>query len=343
MIRISKILLAITIVLLALWQLPWCYAFFNANSDSVPFTLYSGIHGDFISIKTDANKNIIGVTPDGQEFSREQADSLLPFFYVRQLVTDGRLPDTIQGYPVTPRDIQMSNFMFRSSPSDLNKPVVALYPLLESLSKRVELEMSEDVFRISNEGIEFIKMEGNTINTAKSETFTKALIGKGFVFPSRHIAGNPTVKKDYDEGYLIVDNEGKLFHMKKVKERPYVRYIELPDSIEIKHLFLNEFKDKKTLAFIVDKSNRLYVLSSKTYQLTDTGITDCDLNQYNLTIIGNMADWTVWLAKDDCCEYYALDANTHSIVKHMTKDLETPSFFGLHFTSGKDKYVYPRF
>ena len=343
MIRISKIFLAITIVLLAIWQLPWCYGFLNANSSSVPFTLYSGIHGDFISIETDENKKIIGVTPDGQTFTREEADSLLPFFYVRQLVTDGRLPDTIQGYPVTPRDIQMSNFMFRSSPSALNKPIVALYPLLESLSKRVDLEMSEDVFRITDKGVEFIKMEGNTVNAAKSATFTKAMSDKGFVFPSRHIAGNPTVKKDYDEGYLIVDNEGKLFHMKKVRERPYVRYIQLPDTVEIKHLFLNEFKDKKTLAFIVDKNNSLYVLNNKTYELFNTGITDCDLDKYSMTIIGNMADWTVWVAKDDRCEYYALDANTLTVTKKMTKELDTPSFFGLHFTSSKDYYVYPRF
>lgn len=343
MLRISKILLAITIALLAIWQLPWCYAFFNASADSVPFTLYSGIYGDFVSIKTDAHKKIIGVAADGKEFSREEADSLLPFFYVRQLVTDGRLPDTIQGYPVTPRAIQMTNFMFRSSPSELNKPVVELYPLLESLSKRVDLEMSDDVFRITNEGIEFVKMEGNTINTAKSKTFTQALLNKGFVFPSRAIAGNPTVKKDYDEGYLIVDNEGKLFHMKKVKERPYVRYISLPDSLEIKYLFLNEFKDKKTLAFIVDSNNMLYVLNNSTYQLFSTGITDCDLDQYNLTIIGNMADWTVWLAKDNCCEYYAIDVDNYNIMKKMTKTIDAPSFFGLHFTSGKDRFVYPRF
>lgn len=341
--RFSKIILALTLVMLALWQLPWCYAFFSAESVSVPFTLYSGLYGDFVSIGVDDSKHKTGIAADGKNFTQEETDSLLPFFYVRQLTTDGRLPDSIAGRAVTPRDIQMSNFMFRTSAAELNRPIVALYPLLESLSKRVDLEMPEDVFRITDRRIEFIRMATNSIDEVKSDKFTRVLLDKGFTFPSRYIAGNPTVKKDYDEGYLIVDHAGRLFHMKMMQGRPYVRVIELPDGFEVKHLFVTEFKDHKTLAFIVDTKNGFYVLHNKSYELFDTGIRNCDLDEFDMTIVGNMCDWTLWIDEDACRRFYAIDAGSYKIIREMKIEHDNPTVYGLHFTSPKDYYVYPRF
>ena len=57
MIRFSKIFLAVTVVLILAWQLPWCYTFLTARSQSAPFTLYSGLAGDFISIGRLAEDN----------------------------------------------------------------------------------------------------------------------------------------------------------------------------------------------------------------------------------------------------------------------------------------------
>lgn len=48
---------------------------------------------------------------------------------------------------------------------------------------------------------------------------------KNFRFPAIEIVGNPTVKKEYDEGYLLLDADRRLFHLKQVKGRPYVRAI----------------------------------------------------------------------------------------------------------------------
>ena len=37
-------------------------------------------------------------------------DSILPMFYFRQLMSDERFPDTIQGIAVTPKMVQTENF-----------------------------------------------------------------------------------------------------------------------------------------------------------------------------------------------------------------------------------------
>ena len=198
MIRLSKTLLYITLILLFIWQLPWCYNFLISDGIHLPFTLYSSVNGEFISVNYNEDKGVTRADQKGQTYTREQTDSLLPFFYMRQLVSDNRFPDSIKGIPVTPHQVQLSNFNFKANSSDINCNTIGLYPLMESMSGRVELVTPDDVFRIDKEGITFIDMATNTVNESKSQLFTKAMKAKGFKFPSKIISGNPTTKKDYD-------------------------------------------------------------------------------------------------------------------------------------------------
>jgi hypothetical protein len=343
MIRFSKIFFYITIALLLLWQLPWCYAFFAAKPSKVPFTLYSSISGDFISMGQVEGKGMVRRNRSGQVYTQEQTDSLLPFFYVRQLVSDERFPDTIMGVAVTPRKVQQTNFSFRSNASDINAAKVALYPLLESMSGRVDLEMPGDVFRMTSKRIEFVRMKTNDVDKAKSSLFTEALLKKGFRFPVRRIAGNPTVRKDYDEGYLMLDSDGKLFHLKQVKGRPYVRAIALPEGLNIKYLFITEFSNRKTLGFLTDTENRFYVLNNKSYEVVKTGISSYNPATDGITIFGNLIDWTVCVSTAETVDYYALDANDYSLINSFSLKDEVADIRGLHFTSSDDKFVKPRF
>ena len=342
MIRTSKIVLYLTVITILVWQLPWCYNFFAAQSYKVPFTLYSTVNGQFISIDHQAGKGLTGTDEDGNTYTANQTDRLLPFLYMRQLIADNNLPDSINGVRITPRDIQLTNFNFRHVSSEINLNKANLYHLMESMSGRVDLELPDDVFRISSRGIEFVNAKNNEIEEDKSKQFTKAMLEKGFTFPARIISGNPSTRKDYDEGYMIVDNAGKLFHMKQTVGRPYVRHIELEEGFDIKYVFINEFKDKKTIAFIVDKHNKFYVLENKSYQLYYTGIDTFNPTEDAITIFGNMFDWTVTVNTEHNVFYYALDANSYSIIKKKTISIEDNHMGGLTFTSYKDKFVRPR-
>ena len=77
----------------------------------------------------------------GNIYSEAAFDSILPMFYFRQLMSDERFPDTINGIAVTPKIVQTENFNFRSVPTDINTPSIGLYPMLESMSGRVDLKM----------------------------------------------------------------------------------------------------------------------------------------------------------------------------------------------------------
>ena len=112
--RFSQILLYVTIVLLLVWQLPWCYNFFTSKPEKTPFTLYSFVIDDFAMMGQEGDKGMVRRDLSGNTYTQAQFDSILPMFYVRQLMADERFPDTINGVPVTPRLVQMENFTYCS-------------------------------------------------------------------------------------------------------------------------------------------------------------------------------------------------------------------------------------
>ncbi|MBQ7856094.1 MAG: DUF4857 domain-containing protein [Alistipes sp.] len=342
MLRISKIFFWAIVAVLLAWQLPWLYNFFFAKSTKSPFTLYSSVIGDFAVIDFD-EKDIIYTDLAGNIYTEDEFDTVLPTFYCRQLMADGRFPDTICGVKVNPHQVQVENFHARYSPSDINKPKIGLYALLESMSGRVDLQMPDDVFRITNEGIEFIDMESNTINEQKSQRFTEMMLRKGFKFPATTLSGNPTDRKEYDEGYVILDAEHKLFHLKMTKGRPYCRAIELPEGMTAKHLFITEFSSRRMLALISDTENGLWVVKRPTYEVVKTGVPSYNPETESIIIMGNMFDWTVGISDRESDRYYALDANDFSLLKSHTYDTPDSSIVGLTFTSYNDEFVRPRF
>ena len=127
--KTSKLFFWALAALLVLWQIPSCYNFFAVKPADAPFTLYSPVIGDFAMLRFDEEKRMRYSDASGREYTKEQFDSILPAFYCRQLVADGRFPDSICGRAVTLRQIQTANFSLRLSPSNLNAPQVVYISL----------------------------------------------------------------------------------------------------------------------------------------------------------------------------------------------------------------------
>lgn len=342
MLRISKIIFGALVIVILLWQLPWVYNFFFSKPSNTPFTMYSSVVGEFTMLDVE-EKGMIYYDRTGRTYTEAEFDSILPMFYYRQLVTDGRFPETICGRAITPRDIQTTNFHVRYNPADINKPKIGLYPLLESMSGRVDLEMPDDVFRITENGIEFIDMKSNSIKQEKSARFTEMMLKKGFRFPATAISGNPTDRKEYDEGYVILDADHKLFNLKMTKGRPYCRAIELPDGMTAKHVFITEFTARNMLCFIADNENGWWVVKRPSYEVIKTGIPSFNPETETMLIMGNMIDWTVGISDRTSDRYYAIDADDFSLIDTLTYQTPDKSIPGLTFTSYTDEFVRPRF
>lgn len=352
MIRTSKILLFFTVTALLAWLLPWAYGFVGGSPRRTPFTLFSTVTGQFSWLES-TGKGIAYRDAAGNTFTEKQFDSILPFFYYRQLVSDNRFPDSLRGIAVTPRTAQAGNFMFRSSPRQVNATTPQIWPLLESMSGRVDLQSSDDVFRIDADGMTFIDCAANAVKADKSAAFTEMLRKKGFVFPARVVAGNPTTRKEYDEGFFMTDSEGKLFHLKQTKGRPFVRAVELPTGTEIAQIFVTEYRGRQFFAFLTDKAGQFYALTTGDYALHPIAIPPVDLTRQGVMVVGNPFDWTVKVSDPDGAEHlYAVDATDFSQLKELhypapelsgAERAERYIFpFQLSFTSSLDTEVLPR-
>jgi hypothetical protein len=347
-----KIIYYILLTAILAWLLPWFYNLATLKKERTPFTLYSEIIEDFAMINVNQNEKDLRYTDrKGNIYTERQFDSILPMFYYRQLVTDNRLPDTIRGVPATASKIRRENFIFRTRPLDINVHHPELYSLLESRSKRVDLTMPDDVFRLTKNGIEFIDMESNQVNKEKSALFQSVFQQKEVAFPIRTIAGNPTNRKEYDEGYLFTDNEGKLFHLKQMQGRPFLRPVPIDVDVQISQIWVTEFLNRKYFGFLTDVNNQFYVLTAPDYNLVKVEIPPFNPKKENMTIFGNMFSWTVVQSdkKDEILT--AIDAKTLTAIDSMAYHNSDKDKTGLasylfplqlSFTSTKDKFFYPR-
>ncbi len=242
------------------------------------------------------------------------------------------------------RLLQSENFMFRSALSEIVKPHTGLYPLLESMSGRVDLEMPDGVFRIAPSGIEFVVMATNRIDREKSDRFTEAMIRKGLRFPALAVAGNPSARKEYDEGYLLLDVSRQLFHLKQVKGPSLCSCDRTAEGMQAEHLFVTEFPARRTLGFLTDAKNGFYALLKPSYEIVRVGIPSWNPECESLTVIGNLFDWTLRVTGCEADRYYAVDARQgYRLLDSMIYESHSAPLPGLAFTSYDDGYVKPRF
>lgn len=343
-------LLSVIVVFLLLWQVPWCIAFVNGKASKNIFTLYSSVIGEFVSLDNTTDEGLLRYDESGRRYTDAEGDSLLPFFYYRQLLSEQRMPDSVCGHAIDLHEMQMATVNWRMSASDVNAIAVPLYPLLESLPKRVDLTMPDDVFRNTSHGLEFLVMATNQVDAKKSAMFTKALSDKGFVFPAQQISGNPTTRKEYDEGYLMLDAEGKLFHMKMTAGRPYVKSIATVadgtvQPLNVTHIFATEFKGRHVRGILTDAAGRMYVLLAD-YSIRQVEGVNYEPTQDRCTIFGNMLDWTIRISNQNGEHYYAVrsDDLSFGLLRQFERKADNASSaWGLHFTDYNDSWVLPRF
>lgn len=341
MTRLGKLFFGLLVVVLLLWQVPWAVNYLAAKRNATPFTLYSEVLNDFALIRRD-NGGIEYADRRGNRYEQRQFDSLLPLFYARQLVADGRFPDSIGGRAVSPREAQAATFVFRSTPQGVNTPAPGIRFLLESMSGRVDLAMPADAFRLTDDGIEFIDMASNRVDRQKSARFTEVMRRKGVRFPVTELSGNPTTRKEYDEGYVLLDADRRMFHLKMVQGRPYVRAIALPEGVRPEHLFITEYHSRRTLALLTDDRARLYAVCMPGYEVRRVEGVSYDPERESISIIGTLLHWTVCVEGDSAERCYAVAADNLALLDTLSYPLSGRHLPGLAFTSSQDNYVRPR-
>lgn len=349
--RIYYIILILT-TLLGMWILPALLKKATYKPDNYPFVYYSCIVDELCLIDYQ-NKTAPVQDIKGNTYSTAEADSILPLLNYRQLMVDGRLPDSIKGQEINPKVLRAKSVNFRTGPTDIQTPVTELYMLFESMPKRVGLKMPDDVLRLKNE-VEFIDTETNKVNADKSKRFQEAFDKEGYTFPTQWASGNPNPRKPYDEGYFCLDAKGNLFHLKMVNDRPFLKNTHISDKINIDSFSMLEVADKRFYGFLFSKEGEIYIIENEAgnYQTMKLDIDPIDRKHDQVIIMGNLLDWTVSVITPEEKKCYALDNTTltrlseFKIAREESKWEKVSAWvfpFYLTFESKYSDYLSPTF
>ncbi len=313
------VLIVITTFLLS-YLLPQLIKMGSESVSRYAFTYYSSVIRQFTYTRM-GQQDIVREDELGKLYPEAAFDSILPLFQYRQLVADGRMPDSIHGVPVSVDQIRKRSFNFRLKPRDVDRPVMALYPMYESMSGRVKLEVPADVFRCSGR-LEFIDAATNTVNYEKSLRFQVALERAGFQFPARWVAGIPTARKAYDEGYFIKDANGQVFHVKQVNGKPFVINTGIGAQVNALHFSMVEVPDRRFYGFLFDDQQQMYMVESSSYHLHPLPL-HYDFQAENIMIMANMLYWNVHITSGKGHQSIALNSQTLERVDEVFQKAET--------------------
>ncbi|ASY29937.1 DUF4857 domain-containing protein [Taylorella equigenitalis] len=156
---------------------------------------------------------------DGRELSKEEMNKALPFKNLYSLMRLKQLPEKVGDWTFDPDLAYKFINRERFSAHRLDKPKLKLYTLMESNPGIDGFDTPDDLFRITDYGIEFIDLETNNVNKSKSHELTELMKSQGFNFPHKFIADSPDPRKTIDNGVFIVDSDYRVFHLKLLNGR----------------------------------------------------------------------------------------------------------------------------
>ena len=336
-----------------MWLVPNIVKKSTISPDDYPFVYFSSRLKTLCLIDF-SNEEFPMQDLSGNKYTTEEYDTLLPLFNFRQLMSDGLLPDSLDGIEINPRLLMLKTVILRINPTDFSTPKPKLNGMLESMPLRGNLEMPTDMFRFENK-IEFIDAKTNTIDYEKSELFGSMLEKRGYTFPTQWVEGNASTRKSYDEGYFCLDSANKLFHIKLVNGNPYIRDTRVSESIDIDRFVIYNAPDKRFYGFVISKAGELYILEANdtgTYTPVKIDIPNIDIKKDAILIMGNLLYWNISVNNNEGESYYAVNTSdlkqvaNHHIAKtpnawDKAKDHLFPSYI---FTqSNTTDFVYPQF
>lgn len=343
-------LTALSVCILA-WFLPWLYSLALPDADNDPFLAFSPVSDTFVISENGDNPKIYLQNNENTSFSKEERDSLLPQIYFTQLSARMQLPDTIEGKAMTIPNLKHSQWVFTSLPMDVNKVQPDWYFIMESMPKRVDLEDPTEVFSLDDGKVTFIDMASNNINDKRSQRFTRTFNDKGFEYPAKFYSSNITSRKAYDEGYLLVDNSGDVFHMKMRAGTPYLSKIAMPDSAKALQAFIMENNDRRVLGLVFDDRHNVYALEREGYKLVKLPVGEIDPASDRISVMANLFNIIFRTRNAEEVKWTALDTDTYDLLGTYAKTY-TPSAaqraaqwifpFSISFSSVDDSYAYPR-
>lgn len=278
--------------------------------------VYSEILQDFIFsryeyVDRDGQTTAYTVYRDsrGNRIDRSAVDSLCPLNNATQLAFENRFPDTICGVAVTARQAEEAVFRHRISMPSLD---YGLYDLVDSHSYLSQQFNTQDLLRFTATGLEFLLPESNSIDTAKTRIFDRALAESGFEAPMTRI-WSPSNRTDIEQlGFFLNDRNGRLFRLSMTEGAPVVEPLARPDDKEVLLMSFGDEEDFLAIVVTTDGSSYLMPRDSVSYQRLPLP----SFTGKSVSLSGNLFYYFFTLDSADSTEYVVVDKSLRPVNRH---------------------------
>lgn len=299
MLFISRCLLHLLFILSLAASVPQFFKHIFSEAYETALIAYSPVKKSVI-LRSYRNGQWFYSKADGEPLTEEELHHALPLHYMHTLERRGMLPEELEGWNFDYEQALRYISKERLSPSQLDKPRFALFALMDSTPTVSGFEFPTELFRVRDHRIEFIDSASNQINVEKSARFTKRLKQAGFVYPPRMIADSPSQRKFFDNGVMMVDKEGQVFHIKRAGERFFITRTNttLPDTALALKVLEQPRREHHALVIL---EGGLLLIDRNDYTPITVPLSDYQARQDNLSIDGNYLHWefTQYSAKND--------------------------------------------
>lgn len=260
---IRIIILFITIGVEAM-VLPRLYrtTFSSGNSSGYKKVAYSEVLKDFIITEYVYHPVSSGISGEmvyhdrhGKTYTESEVSNLLVLDNVSQLAYEGRFPDTLCGIPVTPEQVSAASFnMYYSSSAGLYYGLCELRDQKTYTTRKLE---PTDLFRFTEQGIEFIDCETNRVDPVKSRLFNDHLQQAGFLPPAVRM-WTPSGKTESESiGYYILDKKLDFYNLSMDNGVPVIRPLTKPEGKNIRNITFSQTEDFVALLITEDGTTYL--------------------------------------------------------------------------------------
>lgn len=315
--KILHIIAALFTAVAAALVLPhFCKSGRSSFSHLYTDAIYSEILQDFIFsryeyVDRDGQTTAYTVYRDsrGNRIDRSAVDSLCPLNNATQLAFENRFPDTICGVAVTARQAEEAVFRHRISMPALD---YGLYDLVDSHSYLSQQFNTQDLLRFTATGLEFLLPESNSVDTAKTRLFDRALAESGFEAPMTRI-WSPSNRTDIEQlGFFLNDRNGRLFRLSMTEGAPVVEPLARPDDKEVLLMSFGDEEDFLAIVVTTDGSSYLMPRDSVSYQRLPLP----SFTGKSVSLSGNLFYYFFTLDAADSTEYVVVDKSLRPVNRH---------------------------
>ncbi|MDP2302779.1 MAG: DUF4857 domain-containing protein [Ignavibacteria bacterium] len=310
-----KLILSLVIIFIASIYLPEIFWKTFPQRYYLPRIVYSPILDDILIIKGDFKESMV-VDLKGNSYNTREYEALVPQTAFTQLLFLGKLPDTVKGVAFTASELRKNLYRTGVEPAKIDAFKLLMHPLIESKPNRASLSFPNEFFSITEKRMKIVDCRTNIVNEEMSDLFTSELMDKDFTFPAKELFGNPTTRKPFDEGYFVIDSKDQFFHLKRVKNKPYVHKVKLPENSKVVHMEVLERDLHEFFGYFVTDDSKFYMLREGDYHIVNIPIEDYDYKNSVMGLNGDILYRRVNIMNDNKISTFVYDRSYKLITSY---------------------------